>query len=387
MNWHEFVFSEKSKPLIARHLAFWLFWWLYLAATYYYYLQAGLQKIAFGDLSLLLAVKTFLLISVLAVTCYFFIYVLLPRYVFGRKYVPLGAGIVLLAVFLLWAGYLLHATVFPIVDARYHYTISAGNSTLWWTNINSGLLNAPKLIAAATAIKLVKRWYFKQKEKERVEKEKLVTDLQLMKAQIRPGFLFSSLNQIYEAAKKNSPEAPELLIKLADLLSYLLYECDEIKVPLEKELKMMKEYMLLEKARYGGRLDLEIAVRGEMSGKQIAPLLLLPFIEDSFSHGANQSEQAWTNLDIIIDNETLSMKLLSGMVSTEISDDVITGQQLNIEKRLQLLYAGNYELKRYVENEIYVVVLKLNLAEKNQPGMQMIESNNEQKIRNDYALN
>ena len=124
-----------------------------------------------------------------------------------------------------------------------------------------------------------------------------------------------------------------------------------------------------------------------MSGKQIAPLLLLPFIEDSFSHGANQSEQAWTNLDIIIDNETLSMKLLSGMVSTEISDDVITGQQLNIEKRLQLLYAGNYELKRYVENEIYVVVLKLNLAEKNQSGLQMIEKGNEQKILNDYALN
>jgi sensor histidine kinase YesM len=387
MNWHEFVFSEKKKPLIARHLAFWLFWWLYLAATYYYYLQAGLQKIAFGDLGILLAVKTFLLICVLAVTCYFFIYVLLPRYVFGRKYVLLGAGIVLLTVFLLWAGYLLHAIVFPIVDARYHYTISAGNSTLWWTNINSGLLNAPKLIAAATAIKLVKRWYFKQKEKERIEKEKLVTDLQLMKAQIRPGFLFSSLDQIYEAAKKNSPEAPELLIKLADLLSYLLYECDEIKVPLEKELKMMREYMLLEKARYGGRLDLEIAIRGDMSGKQIAPLLLLPFIEDSFRHGTNQDEQAWTNLDIIIENETLSMKLLSGMVSTGINDDTITAQELNIEKRLQLLYAGNYELKRYVENEIDVVVLKLNLAEKSQCGLQMIENGNEQKILNDYALN
>ena len=75
------------------------------------------------------------------------------------------------------------------------------------------------------------------------------------------------------------------------------------------------------------------------------------------------------------------------MVSTGISDDVITGQQLNIEKRLQLLYAGNYELKRYVENEIYVVVLKLNLAEKNQSGLQMIEKGNEQKILNDYALN
>jgi sensor histidine kinase YesM len=385
MNLHEFIFSEKRKPRLARHLAFWLFWWLYLAATYYYYLQAGLQKIAFGDLSVLLAVKTFLLICALAVACYFFIYVLLPRYVFGKKYLLLGAGILSLTVFLLWAGYLLHGIVFPIVDARYHYTISAGNSTLWWTNINSGLLNAPKLIAAATAIKLVKRWYFKQQEKERIEKEKLVTDLQLMKAQIRPGFLFSSLDQIYEAAKNNSQAASELLIKLADLLSYLLYECDETKVPLEKELNMMRKYMLLEKARYGSRLDLEIAVRGDMSDKQIAPLLLLPFMEDSFRHIA-QDEQAWINLDIIVENETLSMKLLSGIESPGTSEEIAVGQTINIEKRLKLLYAGNYELKRYAENEIFVVILKLNLGEKNQSGTQMIKTGNEQKAINDYAL-
>ena len=96
-----------------------------------------------------------------------------------------------------------------------------------------------------------------------MEKEKLITDLQLMKAQIRPGFLFSSLDQIYKYAKKKSPEAPELLLKFADLLSYLLYECDESKVPLEKELTMMKEYMSLEKARYGNRLEIETVIKGE----------------------------------------------------------------------------------------------------------------------------
>ena len=81
--------------------------------------------------------------------------------------------------------------------------------------------------------------------------------------------IFSSLDQIYEAAQKQSPKAPGLLLKLADLLSYLLYECDESKVSLEKELNMMKEYMTLEKARYGDKLELEIVVKGDMSNKKI----------------------------------------------------------------------------------------------------------------------
>ena len=120
-----------------------------------------------------------------------------------------------------------------MIDQAYHNDLKSTN-TIWWTSVNSVLLNAPKIIAAATAITLVKRWYLKQKEKERVEKEKLTTDLQLLKAQIRPGFLFSSLDHIYEYARIKSPNAHELLIKFSDLLSYLLYECDDARVPVGK---------------------------------------------------------------------------------------------------------------------------------------------------------
>jgi two-component system, LytTR family, sensor kinase len=386
MNWHEFIFSEKPAHRIRRHIIFWLLWWIYFATTYYYYLQVGLKKIAFGNLGSILLVKSFPLILIQIAACYFFIYILLPRYLLTKKYFLLTAGILFLAAFLLTGGYFIQHDIFPFIDATYHYKISEVNNTLWWTNINSGLLTAPKVIAAATIIKLAKRWYLKQKEKERLEKEKLITDLKLMKAQIRPGFLFSSLDQIYKCAKKKSPEAPELLLKLADLLSYLLYECDEPKVPLEKELNMMKEYMALEKVRYGSRLELETVIKGEVRKRQIAPLLLLPFIENSFKHCSNVATQPWINLQISLDNETLLMKLINGVAFGYEEPCNSVPEVMNIEKRLQLLYPGKYELKRYVENEIYIVLLKINLGEGSRPEYPASKSINGHKFKTAYAI-
>ena len=384
MSWHEFIFSEKHAHRTRRHIAFWLLWWTYFAVTYHYYLQVGLQKIVLSDLSMMLLVKSLVLVLLHLSACYFFIYILLPQYLIPKRYLLAIAGVCLMIVFLLSVGYFVHNFLFPIIDPAHHSRISS-NNTLWWTNINSGLLSAPKVIAAATAIKLIKRWYLKQKEKERIEKEKLITDLQLMKAQIRPDFLFSSLDQIHKATQTDSPKAPELLLKLSDLLSYLLYECDEAKVPLEKEITMMKEYMTLEKERYGNKLELEIVIKGEMRQKQIAPLLLLPFIENSFKHSHNDTEQPWINLEISIENEMLSMKLLNG-VSPETADNSL--QQIkNIEKRLQLLYPGKHELKKYIEQEIYVVLLKIDLN--NKPGITPVHSKlvNGHELKKDYAYN
>lgn len=384
MSWHEFIFSGKSPHRIRRHIVFWLLWWTYFTITYHYYLQVGLQKIALGDLSLMLLAKSLLLVLLHLAACYFFIYILLLRYLITEKYPQATAGICLMIVFLLSGGYFVHDFLFPIIDPAHHSKISS-NNTLWWTNINSGLLSAPKVIAAATAIKLIKRWYLKQKEKERIEQEKLVTDLQLMKAQIRPGILFSSLDQIHKATQKDSPKAPELLLKLSDLLSYLLYECEESKVPLEKDISMMKEYMTLEKERYGGKLELEIVIKGYMRQKQIAPLLLLPFLENSFKLCNSGTEQPWINLEISIEDEILSMKLLNG-VSPE-SADTSRQEIKNIERRLQLLYPGKHELKKYIEQEIYVVLLKIDLN--NKPGNTPMTSKliNGHELKKDYAFN
>src|SRR5438477_11941523 len=109
MRWHDFIFSYKPAHRLRRHFSFWLLWWIYFAATYYYYVQVGLQKIDFGNLSGILFLKTFLLIAVHIVSCYIFIYFLLPRYLEKGKYLSLAAGIALLTIFLLAVGYFIHS--------------------------------------------------------------------------------------------------------------------------------------------------------------------------------------------------------------------------------------------------------------------------------------
>ncbi len=326
MSWHEFIFSTNPGHRIRRHIAFWLLWWIYFAATYYYYVQVGLQRIAFGKLSSILILKTFLLILVHMLSCYIFIYFILPRYLFRPKYLSLVTATILLILFLLASGYFIHAWIFPHIDHAYQYNLSATNNNIWWTSINSVLLTAPKIIAAATAIKLVKRWYMKQKEKENVEKEKLITDLKLLKAQVRPDFLFSSLEHIYDYARIKSPQSQELLLKFSDLLSYMLYECDESKVSLEKELTMMKEYMAMEKVRFDKNLEMEIDIKGETRNKTIAPLILLPFIENSFRQCTKNAEQSWINLELNIEENILVMKLMNG------SGIEIEGKEFSLKK-------------------------------------------------------
>ena len=388
MSWHEFIFSDNPGPHAKRHIIFWLLWWIYFAATYYYYVQVGLQEIAFGNLSGILILKTFFLIAVHIISCYAFIYFLLPQYLIKQKYFSLAVGVISLALFLLVSGYVIHSQLFPFIDQLFNYKVEETNSTFWWTSINSVLLTAPKIIAAATAIKLIKRWYLKQKEKEKVEKEKLTTDLQLLKAQVRPDFLFSSLDHIYAYAKSKSPKAQELLLKFSDLLSYLLYECDDAKVSLEKELILMKEYMEMEKIRFDKNLEMEIVVKGNAENKKIAPLLLLPFIENSFRECNSLAELSWINLELTIGDDILTMKLMHGVDIDKTEQEVFSDEIINVKKRLQLLYPGNHELKMYTEQEICMTFLKINLSEKFdwQSILSPITFNDHEPISN-YATN
>ncbi len=107
----------------------------------------------------------------------------------------------------------------------------------------------------------------KQKESERLESEKINAELQLLKAQVHPDFLFKTLNNIYTHAASSSPRTSGMLLKLSDLLSYMLYECDKPVVPLEKEIAMMKEYMQLEKIRYNDEPEMEVNIKGDLTGK------------------------------------------------------------------------------------------------------------------------
>jgi LytS/YehU family sensor histidine kinase len=289
----------------------------------------------------------------------------MPQYLFKGKYSALVTRTLILGFLIVLSSYFIHKTVFDFVNTAFNYSPAIANQNIWWTSITSGILSAPKVISAAAAIKLIKRWWLKQKEKERLDKEKLMTDLQLLKAQLHPGFLFSSLDSIYVLTqRKDAAKASLLLLKLADILSYMLYECDNKVVLLDKEIKIIKDYLLLEKTRMGDRLEIDVAVKGKTENKMVAPLLLFPFIESSFSYIDNKKlEKTWINLEFHVRNTEFTMKLIHGKTAEPAASPLNDETMAKAIKRLDFFYHGRYELKTTVEPEIMMTSLKIELDE------------------------
>ena len=227
----------------------------------------------------------------------------------------------------------------------------------------AGLRGSNTVAGFAAAIKLVKHWYFKKEENTLLEKEKLKAELEVLKVQLQPHFLFNTLNNLYSLILQQSKQAPEVVLKLSELLRYILTESAKSKIPLTRELSILKNYINLEQLRFGNRLDTNINIQGDLDNKLIAPLLLLPLIENAFKHGANEIiEQPWMSLDIVVNENRLKFKLINGK-ATQLEKNLFSsgiGLQ-NLEKRLSLLYPDKYDLRITNEDESFLVSLHLAL--------------------------
>ncbi len=216
--------------------------------------------------------------------------------------------------------------------------------------------------ASPMIIKFFKLWTIKQQDWMRAQQEKITAELQLLKAQVHPHFLFNTLNNIYSFSLENSPKTPELILKLSSLLSYMLYDCKTDEVRLEKEIKIMKDYIDLERERYGNKIEISWSVEGEIKDKFIAPLLMLPFLENAFKHGTSeQIEKSWLSVDISVMHGTLKCKIANSKneyVSLRANGIGIN----NVKKRLEFIYPGKYDLKINDEGDFFVVSMMLTLA-------------------------
>jgi hypothetical protein len=308
-----------------------------------------------------LVLKTSLLVLLYALVCYPLIYFILPE-IIKRKWLKATAYFILLCSVLYAATWFLFWNVFSFIDSSSGSSKTNYSVARFWPALNLGLMNFAKVAAAAAIIKYLKYWWLKQKEGQRLEKEKINAELQLLKAQVHPDFLFKTLNNIYTHAVSSSPRTSGMLLKLSDLLSYMLYECDSPLVPLEKETAMMKEYMKLERIRYNDEPEIQVNIKGELSGKSIAPFLLLPFIENSFNHCRQMTEQFWINMDIMMEGDNFSMKLTNGIAESLADQSLLTTNGLrNVQKRLTFIYPGNHELKMTSEQEMFIVLLNISL--------------------------
>lgn len=362
---HDFIFSGQPGKRLQRHLLFWTAWWLYFSfCDYLYQLPlpgTGLQP-QFVNLGSHLLLKTFLLIVVYIIACYAIMYASLPMIV-KNKWLKAALLLLPIAGFLYITVYFLFWDVFTYIDSVLGSPGQKNRGTRFWPAVYLGLIAPLKIIASAIAIKYVKNWWLKQKESERLDREKVNAELQLLKAQVHPDFLFKTLNNIYTHALSASPKTPGMLLKLSDLLSYMLYECDQPVVPLEKEIVMMKEYMQLEKISHNDEPEMEVNIKGDLNGKNIAPFLLLPFIENSFKYNSQVTEQFWINMDIRVEGDNFFMKLTNGIAEKVYEHSFGSNGLANVQKRLTLLYPGKHELKITPEQEMLIVLLDIQLDE------------------------
>jgi len=218
--------------------------------------------------------------------------------------------------------------------------------------------------ASALMLKFGKHWYHHQHRSLQLLKENTEAQLQLLTAQVHPHFLFNTLNNIYSKTQIESPGGSKMIMSLSDMLRYILYEGQKSLVPLKQELTMITEYINLEKIRYGNKLDVHMLTPDKADDIYIAPLLLLPFVENCFKHGAsNMLQNPWINLTLEIRETTLVMKLMNGKARLHESRQEKHGIGIsNVRKRLELLYQDKYDLNVREDEEVFVVDLKVDLV-------------------------
>ena len=362
-----FIFSDERKYRFRRHLVFWIFWWLFFAILYSYTPKISLLP-NFTRLPIAAIDSLFFLLPHMFLA-YSLMYYVIPKFVFSGRY--LRAAVIVLLLFFLTASIsaVIGTYILPVVRYRL-FSVSDWYSTSnsFLNSLLAGLRGAITIGGIAAAIKLMKYWYVKEQRNLQLQKENTEAQVQLLKAQVQPHFLFNTLNNIYSHTQTTSPVAANMVAGLSGLMRYILYEASSPLVPLDKELNMIYDYINLEKMRYGNKLDLHFDITLQSEGLYIAPLLLLPLVENSFKHGtSNMLEQPWINLKIEVEKNQMRMKLINGKLKETEKNYQDCGIGIkNVQKRLSLLYADKHELNIINEEEVFIVNLKVDLEQQEQ---------------------
>jgi len=214
---------------------------------------------------------------------------------------------------------------------------------------------------------IVVDWFSQINMRQQLENRTMQSELQFLRSQINPHFLFNTLNSLYALTLKKSEKAPEMVIKLSDMMRYMLYECNEKKVRLTQELQYLQNYISLEKLRQGEAITIELDVIGDPEDKYIVPLLLIPFLENAFKHSLPNSltEPRYVKMQLAFHTEMLFFRIVNNKAIVSHPAEVIPavgGIGLeNVNRRLQLLYPKSYELNVMNLPTEYSVTLRLPL--------------------------
>lgn len=325
------------------HIVFWV-----SIVSYFAYLTHSESKISNDALIIIFGVYSTINISLFYLN---YLY-LIPRFLDKKKYRYYST--VLVAVIIVFAlGKYGLAVVF-----KPYILVHDGKQTPFLSYvISSGLTNI-FFIFLSTALKFGVDWFLNERVQRDLENQRLSAELAFLKSQINPHFLFNSLNSIYSLAYQKSDTTPEAILKLSEIMRYMLYESNDNKVELAKELQYLQNYIDLQKIRFGNKAFVELKITGEVGEQKIVPLLLIAFIENAFKHGVANDPNMPIVLLINLDGTHLHFYTENKKHMNNRDTEGGIGLQ-NVKRRLDLLYPGKYKLDIKDTQDIYTCELSL----------------------------
>ncbi|SMG29019.1 Histidine kinase [Marivirga sericea] len=297
------------------------------------------------------------------ITAYASLYLLVPKFLNEKKiYIFIFWLIVLLiTMFVLYVA--LHMYLYEPKYIEYYDDLAKKYAKdSFWERLSyfSVFLSKSILFLTPVVLLLMARFYKNQQRLLKLNEQKKTAELVALKHQLNPHFLFNTLNNLYSLAIKKSDETPDVIDKLADILDYMLYRCNDTFVSLQKEIELIDNYLSLEKVRYGNRVQI-LFKNNIQKDIKIAPLLLLTFIENAFKHGVTQElKEASIVININLENNQIIFYIKNSKpnASLDIKEENRIGLK-NVKNQLELLYPNNYTLDIENSKETYEVTLKL----------------------------
>lgn len=364
MEQNPFIFSDARKYRVARHLAFWAFWLLF--QTLLYSFVARRYPFPFSERLSLSFIESFFYMTAYVFLAYSLMYWVIPRYVLPQKYGRAVIAVIFVSFVSALISGLISLTILDYIRGFYGrdvYPKEELTGLSIYIALMAGFRGALTIGGLAAAIKLMKYWYLKEQRNLQLQKQNSEAQLQLLKAQVHPHFLFNTLNNIYSHTQTTAPLAAELVAGLSGILRFILYESNQSTVPLTKELTLIREYIKLEQVRYSNGLDMHVDLPESADHLVIAPLLLLPLIENSFKHGSSRLlEQPWISVTITLEGNMMQFKLMNGKPLEPVRPDGGGLGLPNVKERLNLIYPSRHELVITDEEDVFIVNLKLELA-------------------------
>ncbi len=315
------------------HLLFWLLYTLFWAVLF--------QPSPRFEIAL---IKSAAVLIFHAGVSYFNNYFLLNWFLLKRQYLTYLFTLLLIIALASYPQAIIYHRFFNLDDEV--------RDSIWtWRFFLANGLSIFLTVAVTSSLKLLKNWYQEEQFSRALRKLHTEMELKFLKSQINPHFLFNCLNNLYALTLIKSEKAPEVVLRLSNILRYVLYETAEGKVPLEKEIEYLQNYVELEKIRLGDRAHIEVQIEGDYAATEIEPMMLLTLVENSFKHGtAKQNIGAWINISLrrsapdVLHFQVSNSKVEEASESSA-GDAKNGGIGLNnLKKRLDMLYQDKYKL-------------------------------------------